>query len=163
MNSLKRIILGEDYRATIRRAIILGIIALLVSRYVILPVRAGGSSMEPTVRDGTWHAANLLKYIGREPQRGDVVLISMAGMKALYLKRILGLPGETVSFLDGQLFINGLPQPEPYLAEHGNWRMPAVTVGTDTYFVAGDNRKVTLEEHTYGLVDRAKIKGGLWF
>ncbi|MBU1692786.1 MAG: signal peptidase I [Verrucomicrobia bacterium] len=157
----KRIVVGANLKTTLRRAILLALFCILLFNYVLLPVRVRGNSMEPTYRDGSWHAVNLLKLAARHPRRGEVVVISMVGRRALYLKRVLGLPGETVSFFNGQLIIDGREMPEPSLTDRGDWTLPAVTLGGDEYFVAGDNRAVPLEVHTLGTVKRKKMIGGI--
>jgi signal peptidase I len=159
----QRLVFGSDLRRTLRRGALLVLLACLLLRYVCLPVRLRGVSMEPTFHDGEIHVANLLKYAWREPQRGDIVVISMTGRHALYLKRVLGLPGETISFDGGRLHADGQPVPEPYLTTTGTWHLAATAVGINDYFVAGDNRELPMELHTLGTVDRGKILGGLFF
>jgi signal peptidase I len=85
----------------------------------------------------------------------------MVGRRALYLKRVLGLPGETVRFFNGQMIIDGREMREPYLPGRGEWTLPAVKLDEDEYFVAGDNRAVPLEAHVLGTVKRKKIVGGI--
>ena len=159
---LRRILIGENLMTTLRRAILLALFCILLFNYVLLPVRVRGRSMEPTFRDGTWHVANLLKFAVRAPRRGEVVVISIAGRRALYLKRVLGLPGETIGFFNGQLIVNGREQPEPYLSGRGDGTLPPITIGEDEYFVAGDNRTGPIENHTLGTVKRKKITGGVF-
>ncbi|MBP7830635.1 MAG: signal peptidase I [Kiritimatiellae bacterium] len=160
---LKRMAVGENVKTTLRRAILLGLFCILLFNYVLLPVRVQGNSMEPTFRDGSWHVATLLSFAARAPRRGEVVVISIAGgRRALYLKRVLGLPGETLHFFNGRLIVDGREVPEPYLAERGNWTLPQVTLEDDEFFVAGDNRSVQLEAHVLGIVKRKKITGGVW-
>ena len=62
--------------------------------------------MEPTIHDGSWRLGNLLKFNGRNPRRGEMVIIRMAGWHAYYLKRVLGLPGENIAFDHGALVVN---------------------------------------------------------
>lgn len=160
---LKKITIGENVKTTVRRAILLALFCLLLFNYVLLPVRVQGISMEPTFHDGSWHVANLLQFATRAPRRGDVVVISMAGgRRALYLKRVLGLPGETLHFFNGQLIVNGREEAEPYLGDRGIWTLPQVTLAGDEYFVAGDNRNTPIETHTLGVVKRKKIAGGVF-
>lgn len=163
MSRLKKMIVGSDVRATARRAILLALFTLLLFRYVLLPVRVRGISMEPSYRDGSIHLVNLLSWTTRSPHRGEVVVISMTGRHALYFKRVLGLPGETVAFANGRLLINGREEAEPYLTDRGDWNLPEVKVGPDEFFVAGDNRSVPIETHALGLVHRSKIVGGILF
>jgi len=158
---LRRLLIGRDIRVTLRRALLLAVASVLFFRFVCLPVRVRGSSMEPTFKNGELHAACLLQHAWRAPQRGEVVVISMSGTKAFYLKRILALPGERIAFDRGTLLINDRPQPEPYLHGTGTWTMAEMMVPDGEYFVAGDNRSIPIERHTLGTVNRKMILGGL--
>lgn len=159
----RRLVVGRDVRTTLRRAILLGLFCLLLFNYVLLPVRVRGVSMSPTYLDGSWHLANLFKYVSRPPRRGDVVVISITGgRRAMYLKRVLGLPGETIGFVDGRLKINGRIEPEPYLDDPGTWNVPDLPLANDEFFVAGDNRSVPMENQTMGTIKKDKIKGGMF-
>ena len=158
---LRRLLVGRDIRVTLRRALLLAVASVLFFRFVCLPVRVRGGSMEPTFKNGELHAAWLLQHAWRPPQRGEVVVISMSGTRAFYLKRILALPGERIAFDRGTLLINNDRQPEPYLHGTGNWTMAEMTVPDGEYFVAGDNRSIPIERHTLGTVNRKMIVGGL--
>jgi signal peptidase I len=158
-----RLLFGSDLKRTLRRGALLAVGTWLFLRFVCLPMRLQGVSMEPTFHTGAIHVANLLKYRWNAPQRNDIVVISMTGHHAFYLKRVLGMPGESVAFQEGQLLVNGRPCAEPYLAHTGRWTLAATPVGSNEYFVAGDNRELPIEFHTLGAVDREKIVGGLLF
>jgi signal peptidase I len=119
--------------------------------------------MEPTLHNRSIHLASLLTYSRKEPQRGDIVLISMSGRDVMYMKRVLALPGEHISFMGGQLFINGSPTNEMYLRARGSWTMPEMLLRPDEYFVAGDNRSVDINYHTLGTVYRGDILGRILF
>ena len=106
---------------------------------------------------------NTLSYRFHEPRRGDVVAIAMAGRRMMLLKRIIGLPGETVAFSNGILIIDGDEVPEPYLKTDCVWTMGEVKDSPDEYFVAGDNRSVPLSCHSVGRVKRSKIVGEVLF
>jgi len=162
-NRLRELLVGKHPSRTLRRAIVLAVLAYVIARYVFLPVHVQGMSMLPTFKDGTIHVANLLKYTWHEPRRGDIVLISLTGTRALYLKRILGLPGETIEFRNGELLVNGEPLAEPYVKGTNSWDMPRMTILPREYFVAGDNRSIPINLHTLGTVDRTKIAGGILF
>ena len=95
---LKLIIVGKSPRRTFLRAAILGVVCLLVFRFVLLPARVMSDSMEPSYRRGSIRFVNLLVYRFRTPRRGEVVAIKMAGRSVLLLKRITGLPGERIAF-----------------------------------------------------------------
>jgi len=136
---------------------------VLVFGYVLLPLRLDGASMEPTYRDGSWTLVNTLAFRFREPARGDVVALRLAGPSYVYLKRVVGLPGERVAFVDGRLLVDGRPLVEPYVTEPCTWNRPPVVVGPDELFVVGDNRSNPLTHHAHGCVARARLAGGvLW-
>lgn len=117
--------------------------------------------MHPTLRDGGLHVASLLRYQRKDPRRGEIVVIRMAGNASFYVKRVVALPGERIAFAAGQRMVNGEPAPEFYLTSPGSWEMDEVEVPSGQYFVAGDNRRVPLEDHLAGLVERKDIAGGL--
>ncbi|MBC8002449.1 MAG: signal peptidase I, partial [Opitutaceae bacterium] len=108
----------------------------------LLPIRVTGQSMQPNYRDGSINFINTLSYLRNKPQRGEVVAILTTQGEVL-LKRIVGLPGEQISFWQGHVYVNGKLLDEPYtfsriLASHRGTRL-----GPDQYFVAGDNRPIT--------------------
>ena len=119
--------------------------------------------MLPTYDTGRLNLVNRLAYLGAVPQRRDVVAIQMAGPHVLYVKRVIGLPGERVSVLDGIVNINGAPLPEPYVKHRRPWKVDEVTLGTNEYFVIGDNRGMAAGDHDFGRVDISKILGRVVF
>ena len=160
---LRRMIIGGSPRRTLRVALLLALLTFVVFRYVVLPVRVQGLSMEPTFHNRSIHLAYMLAYAKHPPRRGDIVLISMSGRGTMYMKRVLALPGERISFMGGQLFINGKPVSEGYLKQRGSWTMPEMSLRPDEYFVAGDNRSVDISYHMLGSVYRSDILGGILF
>ena len=119
--------------------------------------------MEPAYRDGSINFVNVLSFYFREPRRGDVVAIAMAGRSVMFLKRIIGLPGETVAFDNGALIVDGRHVHEPYLKTGCDWMMNEVQDSFDEYFVAGDNRNMPLSCHSVGRARRSKIVGAVLF
>ncbi len=160
---LRRVTIGSNPRRSLGMALLLALATFAICRYVVLPVRVQGLSMEPTFRDRSIHVAYMLAYARKTPQRGDIVLISMSGRGAMYMKRVLGLPGERISFMGGQLFIDGKALEEKYLRDRGSWTMPEMSLREDEYFVAGDNRSVDISYHALGSVYRKDILGGILF
>lgn len=120
--------------------------------------------MEPTIRNGSAGLATRWWIDAqRNPERGDIVLIRRPGNQGFYLKRVLGLPGETLAFKDGVLFINGQMESEPWVRTRSDWTLPPVRLGPDEFFVAGDNRAVAIYEQTAGVVHRSRLGGRLIF
>jgi signal peptidase I len=133
--------------------------SVLVSKFVLLPIRVQGVSMEPTYKDRRVNFVNRLAYLFHEPRRGDIVAVRTSDEHIMYLKRIVGLPGETVAFHDHHAVINGHPLDEPYLKEPADWERPPEQVGPDEYYVVGDNRTMEWDEHTQGRAKRERIVG----
>jgi signal peptidase I len=116
--------------------------------------------MLPTYRDHGVNFVNRLAYVFHEPRRGDVVAIGLeAGDHVMYMKRIIGLPGETVAFHQGHLYINGRLMDEPYVKLPGDWEHEPEQVELDEYYVVGDNRDMPWEGHVQGRPKRQRIVG----
>ena len=137
--------------------------AAVVFGVVLQPVRLSGISMEPTYRDGALNFTNRLAYAWRPPARGDVIAIRMAGPSVVYVKRIVGLPGERVEIAMGTVVIDGRPLAEPAVTRKAPWNVPALTLGGDEYFVIGDNRAMAVEQHDFGRTTRQRIVGKMLF
>jgi signal peptidase I len=153
-------------------------VVLLLKEFVVNPYRIPSSSMEPTLHcarpvDGCEAdtsdrvLANRLIYHLREPRRGDVVVfdtppdaIEECGAGGTFVKRLIGLPGETVSERNGRIFIDGRPLEEPYVmaqrrdAESGGWEVPE-----GHYFMMGDNRRNSCDSRRWGAVPRENLIG----
>src|SRR5687768_17891350 len=119
--------------------------------------------MEPTYNDGALNFANRFAFAWREPSRGDVVAIRMAGPSVVYVKRIVGLPGERVEIDMGTVIIDGEPLAEPTVIYKAPWNVPALRLGSDEYFVIGDNRAMTVQDHDFGRTTRERIVGKMLF
>src|SRR5215510_6886513 len=111
----RRLLIGRRPKRTLVRIVVLVITAFVLSRFVFLPIRVDGGSMLPTYKEHGVNFVNRLAYLFHEPRRGDVVAIRLAGPSIMYMKRIVGLPGETVTFHDGHVFIDGKLLNEPYV------------------------------------------------
>ena len=119
-----------------------GAAALVVLLFVGQVAVVNGNSMQPNLHDGDLLIVQKLGY--QSPQRFDIVVFdSQDGSGTLYIKRVMGLPGETVQVADGVLLVNGEPLDEAYglepMASAGIAAEP-LTLGADEYFVLGDNR-----------------------
>ncbi len=158
---LRIITIGRNPKFTLIRIVMLIVLVFLVRHYVLLPVRIVGPSMLPTYQEHGVNFVNRLAYLHAEPQRGDVVAIRYAGEHRLLMKRVLGLPGETIEFRNGQVFINGAHLPEPYLTTNypSTWTIPLETIKPGYYYVVGDNRTMPEQLHTKGEAARERIVG----
>ena len=153
------VVIGRHPKATLARVVVLIVACCVVFRFILLPIRVEGISMLPTYQDQSLNLVNRLAYLWHEPQRGDVVSIRLAGLHRMFLKRIIGLPGETVAFENGWVLINGEVLDEPYEKSACDWNCPPVKLGSDEYFAVGDNRTMAWTEHRMGKVDRTHIVG----
>ena len=152
------ILVGRNPRFTLVRIVVLVVTCFVVAKFILLPIRVEGGSMMPTYHNGV-NFVNRLAYVRHEPQRGDVVALRLAGHSIMYMKRIVGLPGETVSFHHGHAYIDGKRLAEPYVKYDCDWERPPVTLEADQYFVVGDNRSMPIEDHTMGEPHRNRIVG----
>jgi len=160
---MRNLLFGSNPRRTAIRVAVLVAAAGVVFGIILLPVRLSGISMEPTYNDGALNFANRLAFAWREPARGDVVAIRMAGPNLVYVKRIVGLPGERVEITMGTVIINGEPLLEPTVVYKAPWNVAAITLGGDEYFVIGDNRAMSVQNHDFGRTTRDRILGKMLF
>jgi len=132
--------------------------------FVVRPVRIEGQAMRPTLKPND--RALMLKRFG-ELQRGDIVVfLYPQDQTKSYIKRIVGLPGETIEIKDGKVYINGNQIEEPYLSPDyaSQDTMPApVAIPPDNYFVLGDNRNNSSDSRYWGPVPRKLIYGKFWY
>ena len=156
---LRRLIIGRNPKRTLARTVIWALACILIGKFVLLPIKVQGISMMPTYKPNKINLVNRLAYAFHPPQRGDIVAIKLAGFHLMYLKRIVGLPGETVAFHEGRLLINGEPLDEPYLIYHCNWEHEPELVGPNEYYVVGDNRSMDFFDHEQGRATRDRIVG----
>jgi signal peptidase I len=156
---LRIIGLGRNPRNTFIRIAVLVVTCFVVFKFILLPIRVTGISMMPTYKNRSINLVNRLAYSRHEPQRGDVVSIRLAGIHVMYMKRIIGLPGETISFVNGQVIIDGKILDEPYETTPCDWDLPPEKLGPDEYYVVGDNRTMAAEDHWKGKVLRQRIVG----
>jgi len=125
-----------------------------------------GASMQPTLEEDEWLFINKsIRYFG-SPGRGDVVIVKEAdseqSIHPYLVKRIVGMPGDTVEVKEGQLYVNEEPLPEPYTDSpiEGS-RVPLTHVEEDHYFVMGDNRRkdASLDSRSFGTVPMSRVEG----
>lgn len=134
--------------------------ACTVNPATVKPVRVEGTAMIPAFNDGD---RILIDETVGELKRGDVILhLYPKDQSKTYIKRIVGLPGETVQVLDRKIYINGQILDEPYVAESNNAKKQAfapVVVAENNYYVLGDNRDNSSDSRYWGTVAKDLIKG----
>ncbi|NTU56476.1 MAG: signal peptidase I [Anaerolineales bacterium] len=143
----------------ILETVILAVILYFGINAISARVRVDGLSMNPTLQHGEYVLVSRLTYRTGEPERGDIIVFSFpVDQKQDLIKRVIGLPGETVSIRNGEVLINGVKLEEPYIAQspvyNGTW-----TVGAGELFVLGDNRNDSKDSHQWGLLPIENIIG----
>jgi signal peptidase I len=143
----------------ILETVILAVILYFGINAISARVRVDGLSMNPTLQHGEYVLVSRLTYRTGEPERGDIIVFSFpVDQKQDLIKRVIGLPGETVSIRNGEVLINGVKLEEPYIAQspvyNGTW-----TVGDGELFVLGDNRNDSKDSHQWGLLPIENIIG----
>lgn len=144
-------------------------LALLVMVYLFImsPQEINGASMEPNFHNGEYILTNKAMYKLRNPRRGEVVIFKSPDNKEIdYIKRIIGLPGDTVSLSGNALWINGQRLDEPYLAPGtyifgGSYlrENEPVVVPPGQYFVVGDNRPHSKDSREFGPIAKEDFIG----
>ncbi|MGN6711140.1 signal peptidase I [Anaerocolumna jejuensis] len=136
------------------------VISFVLNHYIIVSAEVPTGSMENTIMIGDRIIASRLSYHFHEPQRGDIIVFNFPDDESQkYLKRIIGLPGETVKIKDGKVYINDSKTPlkEDYLKETPVGDYGPYTVPKDSYFLMGDNRNDSFDsrfwEHTFATRD----------
>lgn len=151
---------------------------ILIAMAIILPIRyflvqpffVRGQSMEPMFSDGDYLVIDEISYRFREPERGEVIVFKFPGNERdFYIKRVIGLPGETVEIKAGRVRIassdypSGFALNESYLPANlqtdGDLR---VRLGEDEYFVLGDNRRSSYDSRKWGTLKKDEIIGRVW-
>lgn len=147
------------------RDIIVALVIVLILTSIIKPTIVKESSMEPTLFENHYLIVNKLAYKTGEAERGDIIVFESdleteEGDKKLLIKRIIGLPGETVTIADGEVYIDGQRLEEDYLKD-------GITPGDVTdcqipegqLFVMGDNRVVSIDSRELGCIDEDTVMG----
>lgn len=142
--------------------VVLVVLALLVHLFVATVFRISGESMVPNFEDGQFVLVDRLSYLIGPYQRGDVVVIEFPGdpEKRKFIKRIIGLPGDTVQISQGKVYVNGALLPEPYLPDY-LYTEPELekVVRADELFVIGDNRPNSNDSRFFGPVPLDNVIG----
>ncbi len=123
-NWLRIVLIGRNPKVTLARIAVLIVSCFIIFKFILLVIRIEGISMLPTYQDGSIHCVNRVAYLWHKPQRGDVISIRLAGAHVMYMKRIIGLPGETIGFANGRVRINGQALDEPYIKFFCDWNLP---------------------------------------
>ena len=156
----------EGVKSSLREVVetvLLTLLIFLAIRTLIQNFRIEGTSMEPNLHDGQYLIVNKFVYYLHPPERGDVVVFHYPrNPKRDFIKRVIGLPGESVEIRGEHLFVDGEKLEEWYALHTGNYSWAAKRLGEDEYFVLGDNRNSSSDSHNWGPLPRDAIIGKAW-
>ncbi len=157
--------------------LVIGIsIFLVIYLFFMQPHQVSGQSMETTLMNKDYVLTDKISYRVGEPKRGDIVVVHApeaancpTGTGCDFIKRLIGLPGDTIEVTENTIIVNGSVLTEEYIDEGvqtlpGNFTTGrAVTMGPDQYFVVGDNRMHSSDSRAWGPVSKADIVGRAFF
>jgi signal peptidase I len=154
----------------VKIAVLAGITIGLIRYYLFKPFYVKGASMEPNFFEKEYLIIDELSYRFREPVRGEVIVFRYPeNPKEYFLKRIIGLPGETIKISGGQILLynqahpEGISVDETYLPEEIKTEGDrTIKIGDDQFFVLGDNRSNSFDSRRFGSISRSLIVGRAW-
>ncbi len=143
------------------------LVFLILRPFVVQAFYIPSGSMMPTLQINDRILVNKFIYFFREPQRGDIVVFvsppNADSQQKDFIKRVVGLPGDRLAVHDGKLWLNGVPQDEPYIADPMLYRFPEhneeFVVPKGQLFVIGDNRNLSNDSHKWGTLPRHNVLG----
>ena len=145
--------------------VVIIIVVVLVRTYIATPVIVSGDSMVPTLKDKQLLLLNKLNYQLNDIERYDIVVITID--KKEIIKRVIGLPGETIEYRNNVLYINGHEEENDYNFETEDFNLKSIcncdVIPDNKYLVLGDNRKVSADSRIIGLIDKSEIEGSVSF
>ena len=149
---------------------------LVVYLFFMQPHQVSGQSMVPNFKDGDYVLTDKVSYRMGEPQRGEVIVLHAPEAAKCpentgcdFIKRVIALPGETVEVKNDSIIVNGVALKEDYIPEEFTTMAGAytkdrvITLGSDEYFVSGDNRPYSADSRAWGPITRDDIVGKAFF
>ena len=175
----------------IAEAVTLAAIVFLLLQTTVRNFKVDGSSMDPTLVHGQYLLVNRLVYLNVEmgrlstiipfwnvevesyrhaihpPRRGEIIVFEFPDKnpnnpRKDFVKRVVGLPGETIRIHHGEVLVDEQLLDEPYLAENGRSNSHEITLGEGEYYVLGDNRNHSSDSRAWGVVPKENVKGKVW-
>lgn len=164
-------VMGRFFWELVKAFLIAIIIILPIRYFLIQPFFVRGASMEPTFDDGEYLIIDQLSYRFREPHRGEVIVFRYPNNPSqFFIKRIVGLPGETVRIAQGQVIVQNGEHPNGVVVDESTYLAlgertggnVVMTLGSEEYFVLGDNRPASSDSRSWGALGRDEVIGRVW-
>jgi signal peptidase I len=156
-------------RSLLRLALQAALLCAIVAAFFIRTPQVSGFSMEPQIASGEYVLIDTLTYHFRAPERGDIVAFHHGDPGddgGVFIKRVIGLPGDTVQILHGVVYVDGRKLEEPYVVFHDSRSYSQIRVPPGSVYVLGDNRADSEDSRIFGCVHETAIIGraisGLW-
>lgn len=165
-------VLGSFFLDIIETVVIALSIFLIIYLFVASPHQVNGQSMVPNFQSGEFVLSDKVSYKFGDPKRGDIVVFHAPdaancpkGTGCDFIKRVLGLPGESIEVHDDGVWVNGQRIPEPYIPEEFETlpgpatKGKTIVLGPNEYFVSGDNRPYSSDSRAWGPITKNDIVG----
>ena len=172
-------------------AVALAAIVFLLLQTTVRNFKVDGSSMDPTLASGQYLLVNQLVYLNLDmdrlskiipfwrveeeasrhaihpPRRGEIIVFefpdkNLDNPRKDFVKRVVGLPGETIQIHHGEVLVDNQLLDEPYITEKGKSNSRGITLGEGEYYVLGDNRNYSNDSRAWGAVPKENVKGKVW-
>ncbi len=141
--------------------IIIIVTVLFIKAFIVTPIKVNGESMQPTLHEGDIMILNETAYYFSEPKRFDIVVVNMPN--EYLIKRVIGLPGEHIEYIDNILYVDGKKVKENF--KHGKTenfnieKLGSTTIPDNCYLVLGDNRENSLDSRELGFIKEEQLLG----
>jgi signal peptidase I len=148
-------------------ALQLAVLALLIAAFFVRLPQVSGLSMEPHIRSGEYVLINTFAYRLAQPRRGEIIAFRHEGdARAVFIKRVVGLPGDRIRLVGGRVYVNGGKLDEPYVQHADDRSFAETTVPPASVYVLGDNRAESEDSRFFGPVSDDRLIGravaGIW-
>lgn len=162
----------RDFITEVVKVVVIALAIIIPVRFFLIqPFYVKGASMEPNFEDHEYLIIDEISYRFRNPERGEVVVIrSPLNGREFFIKRVIGLPGETITIAHNEVTVSSDADPNGMVLDESGY-LPAgtptsgssvTTLGSNEYFVLGDNRTASLDSRVFGSINRKTVIGRAW-
>jgi signal peptidase I len=150
-------------RELLETVISAGVIAFIIITFIGQVTVVRGASMEPTLHNTDRLSADKISYRFESPKRSEIIIFKPPlEIKRNYIKRIIGIPGDKIEIIKGEIYLNDNKLEENYIEYNSYEDVSAILVPDDSFFVLGDNRSNSSDSRYWGFVPRKNVVGKAW-